>query len=301
MEIVYDVGERNTWEVRTMSNVKADFGQNLRALRVMAGETLEELGQIVGVSKSAIANYEQGTRAPNLEALKEMAAHYGVSVDYLLRAYIAEAVPTAKKERPSVKNDEGIKEYVATLFPLVIDEESEENGTYGKAVLLAQTARDRFERFDWVEPKRLEECIVLFAKAFKENPEHATCGYIWSVFFLWWTNYFGFFKNIQKEKDFTYNLRAFYEAKGEDYQALKKDVMDIQGETMLEFLDYLRHSSKMKDLGEYFYALWYLLDLADGVLPAEINATVGSQLMQDQYRLGNPYAQKLLTIEKDFR
>lgn len=284
-----------------MSNVKADFGQNLRALRVMAGETQTELGEVVGVSKTAIANYEQGIRTPDLEALKEMAAHYGVSVDYLLRAYIAEAVPTAKKERPSVKNDEGIEKYVETLFPLVIDEKSEENSTYEKAVSLAQTARDRFERFGRVEPKRLEECIVLFAKAFKENPEYATCGYIWSVFFLWWTSYFEFFKNIQKEKDFTYNLRAFYEAKGEDYQVLKRNVMDIQGETMLVFLDYLRHFSKMKELGEYFYALWYLLDLADGGLPTEINATVGSQLMQDQYRLGNPYAQKLLTIEKDFR
>lgn len=284
-----------------MSTVKANFGKNLRALRLMAGETLEELGEIVGVSKSAIANYEQGTRAPNLEALKELGAHYGVSVDYLLRAYIAEAVPATKKERPSEKNDEGIKEYIATLFPLVIDEESEENSTYEKAVSLAQTACDRFERFGRVEPKRLEECIVLFAKAFKENPEYATCGYIWSVFFLWWTSYFEFFKRIQKEKDFTYNLRSFYEAKGEDYQVLKGDVMDIQGETMLVFLDYLRHSSKMKDLGEFFYALWYLLDLADGGLPAEINATVGSQLMQDQYRLGNPYAQKLLMMEKDFR
>lgn len=284
-----------------MSTVKANFGKNLRALRLMAGETLAELGDIVGVSKSAIANYEQGTRSPDLKALKEMAAHYGVSVDYLLRAYIAETVPTAKKERPSVKNDEGIKEYVETLFPLVIDEKSKENSTYEKAVSLAQTARDRFERFARVEPKRLEECIVLFAKAFKENPEYATFGYIWSVFFLWWTSYFEFFKNIQKEKDFTYNLRAFYEAKGEDYQVLKRDVKDIQGETMLVFLDYLRHSSTMKDLGEYFYALWYLLDLADGGLPAEINATVGSQLMQDQYRLGNPYAQKLLMMEKDFR
>lgn len=284
-----------------MSTVKANFGKNLRALRLMAGETLAELGDIVGVSKSAIANYEQGTRSPDLKALKELAIHYGVSVDYLLRSYIEEAVPATKQERPSAKNDEGIKEYVETLFPLVIDEESEEKGTYEKAVSLAQTARDRFERFGRVEPKRLEECIVLFAKAFKENPEYATCGYIWSVFFLWWTSYFEFFIIIQKEKDFSYNLRTFYEAKGEDYQVLKRDVMDIQGETMLEFLDYLRHSSTMKDLGEYFYALWYLLDLADGGLPADINATVGGQLLQDQYRLGNPYAKGLLNIENNFR
>ena len=285
-----------------MSTVKANFGKNLKALRVMAGETQTELGEVVGVSKTAIANYEQGIRTPDLEALKEMAAHYGVSVDYLLRAFIAEAAPETKPKRASVKDAQGIKEYIDALFPLVLDEESEENETYEKAVSLAQAARDRFERFGRVEPKRLEECIVLFAKAFKENPEYATCGYIWSIFFLWWTKYFTFFRTMQDEKDYTYlDLGAFYREKGEDYQVLKKDVMDIQGETMLEFLDYLRHFSKMKDLGEYFYALWYLLDLADGGLPAEINATVGSQLMQDQYRLGNPYAQKLLTIEKDFR
>lgn len=284
------------------SNVKADFGKNLRALRVMAGETQTELGEIIGVSKTAITNYEQGTRAPDLEALKEMAAHYGVSVDYLLRAYIAEAVPATKKERPSAKNDEGIKEYVETLFPLVIDEKTEENSTYEKAVSLAQTARERFEKFGRVESKRLEECVVLFAKAFKETPEYATCGYIWSILFLWWTKYFTFFRTMQDEKDYTYlDLGAFYREKGEDYQVLKKDVMDIQGETMLVFLDYLRHSSTMKDLGEYFYALWYLLDLADGGLPADINATVGSQLMQDQYRLGNPYAKRLLNIENNFR
>ena len=285
-----------------MSTVKANFGKNLKALRVMAGETQTELGEVVGVSKTAIANYEQGIRTPDLEALKEMAAHYGVSVDYLLRAFIAEAAPETKPKRASVKDAQGIKEYIDALFPLVLDEESEENETYEKAVSLAQAARDRFERFSRVEPKRLEECIVLFAKAFKENPEYATCGYIWSIFFLWWTKYFTFFRTMQDEKDYTYlDLGAFYREKGEDYQVLKKDVMDIQGETMLEFLDYLRHFSKMKELGEYFYALWYLLDLADGGLPTEINATVGSQLMQDQYRLGNPYAQKLLTIEKDFR
>ena len=63
--------------------------------------SVRQVSIMTGVSKSAIANYEQGTRAPNLEALKELATHYGVSVDYLLRAYIAEAVPVAKKERAS--------------------------------------------------------------------------------------------------------------------------------------------------------------------------------------------------------
>lgn len=285
-----------------MSTVKANFGKNLKALRVMAGETQTDLGEIVGVSKAAIANYELGIRSPDLEALKEMAAHYGVSVDYLLRAFIAEAAPETKPKRAAVKDDQGLKEYVETLFPLMIDERFEGKATYEKAIALAQSARERFEKFGRVESKRLEECVILFAKAFKETPEYATCGYIWSILFLWWTKYFTFFRTMQNEKNYTYlDLGTFYREKSEDYLALKKDVMDIQGETMLEFLDYLRHSSTMKDLGEYFYALWYLLDLADGGLPADINATIGSQLMQDQYRLGNPYARKLLTIEKDFR
>ena len=285
-----------------MANTKADFGKNLRAVRLMAGETLAEVAESVDVAKTTIAMYERGERTPSLDILKALAAHFGISIDYLVRTVdLEDAVP--KKNQDNLgENPTAMKDYVEALFPLVLDDQSEGNKTYEEAASLAKDALECFEKHGRVEAERLEKCVILFAKAFKESPEYATCGYIWSILFLWWTGYFEYFKKLQTEKDYSYlRLSDFYKEKSEDYQELKKNALAIQGETMLEFLDYARHTSKLKEIGEYYYALWYLLDLADGGLPADINAVVGAQLMHDQYRLGNPYAQRLLTIENDLR
>lgn len=276
-----------------MSNAKADFGKNLRALRRMAGETQTELAESVNLTKSSIAMYELGKRFPSADILKDLAAHFGISVDYLLRVVNLEEVYLAQKEASKEASLE-LKDYVEALFPLIVDEESEGKETYEKALSIAKDARERFEKYGRVESSRLEKCVILFAKAFKETPEYATCGYIWSIFFLWWTNLFEFYKTMQTEKRSASLLSDFFKEKGEKYQALRKEVMDLQGGTMLEFLNFLRHSSRTSDIGEYFYALWYLLDLADSDLPADINAMVGAQLMKDQYLLNNPYAINLM-------
>ena len=285
-----------------MANTKADFGKNLRAVRLMSGETLAEVAESVDVAKTTIAMYERGERTPSLDILKALAAHFGISIDYLVRVVDLEDAVPKKNQYKQEENPTAIKDYVESLFPLVLDEQSEGNKTYEEAASLAKKTQECFEKHGRVEAELLEKCVILFAKAFKESPEYATCGYIWSILFLWWTGYFEFFKKLQTEKDYSYlRLSDFYKEKSEDYQKLKKGVLDIQGETMLEFLDYARHTSNLKEIGEYYYALWYLLDLADGGLPADINAVVGAQLMHDQYRLGNPYAQRLLTIENDLR
>lgn len=51
--------------------------------REKLGLTREELGQILGVSYSAIAMYEQGNREPNLEVLFKMCNLFNCSLDYL--------------------------------------------------------------------------------------------------------------------------------------------------------------------------------------------------------------------------
>ena len=235
-----------------MANTKADFGKNLRAVRLMAGETLAEVAESVDVAKTTIAMYERGERTPSLDILKALAAHFGISIDYLVRVVDLEDAVPKKNQYKQEENPTAMKDYVEALFPLVLDDQSEGNKTYEEAASLAKDALECFEKHGRVEAERLEKCVILFAKAFKESPEYATCGYIWSILFLWWTRYFEFFKKLQNEKDYSYlRLSDFYKEKSEDYQKLKKGVLDIQGETMLEFLDYARHTSNLKEIGEY--------------------------------------------------
>ncbi len=61
------------------------FGANLKKLREDAGLSQEQLGEVIGVSKSTIGMYEQGKRMPNTNTiLKDIASYFGVSIDYLV-------------------------------------------------------------------------------------------------------------------------------------------------------------------------------------------------------------------------
>lgn len=59
-------------------------GSRLREVRKAKGLTQTELGELIGVGKSAICCYEKETRNPTLEAVLEMINVFGVSADYLL-------------------------------------------------------------------------------------------------------------------------------------------------------------------------------------------------------------------------
>ena len=61
-------------------------GNRLREVRKQKGLTQTELGELIGVGKSAICCYEKETRNPTLEAVIEMVHVFGVSADYLLGA-----------------------------------------------------------------------------------------------------------------------------------------------------------------------------------------------------------------------
>ena len=60
------------------------FGQRLQMLRQARGEKQEELGAVIGVSKSQISEMEAGHKTTTIEKLALLCAHYQVSADYLL-------------------------------------------------------------------------------------------------------------------------------------------------------------------------------------------------------------------------
>ena len=62
------------------------LGRNMQRLRIICNETLEELGGIIHCAKSTVKGYENGSRKPDLQTLKLLAAHYNKPVDELLYA-----------------------------------------------------------------------------------------------------------------------------------------------------------------------------------------------------------------------
>lgn len=75
-------------------------GNRLREVRKKKGLTQTELGELIGVGKSAICCYEKETRNPTLEAVIEMIHVFGVSADYLLGAdYLIKVSNNDKEEQ----------------------------------------------------------------------------------------------------------------------------------------------------------------------------------------------------------
>lgn len=55
-------------------------GNQIRKLRLKHNETQKQLGEIIGYGATTVANYESGYRQPDVETLKKIAEHYGVSI-----------------------------------------------------------------------------------------------------------------------------------------------------------------------------------------------------------------------------
>lgn len=57
---------------------------SLKAARVNAGLTQDDVAKAVGISKNTIVNYEKGRSAPGIEMGKALARLYGMSIDDII-------------------------------------------------------------------------------------------------------------------------------------------------------------------------------------------------------------------------
>lgn len=57
---------------------------NLRSLRIAKGISMKELGEVIGVSESAVSLYETGKRSPDIPTLIRLANFYGTTVGYII-------------------------------------------------------------------------------------------------------------------------------------------------------------------------------------------------------------------------
>ena len=61
-----------------------NLGSKLKTARINNNLSRSQVAELIGVSVSMVGLYESGTRLPSLSALVKLAAHYKVSIDYLL-------------------------------------------------------------------------------------------------------------------------------------------------------------------------------------------------------------------------
>ena len=60
------------------------LGERLKFLRTIHNKTQAEIGEVIGVGKSAISNYEHNVTIPSTQKLVVLARYFGVRVAYLI-------------------------------------------------------------------------------------------------------------------------------------------------------------------------------------------------------------------------
>lgn len=104
------------------------FGKNLQHVRKIYGETLQDVGTILGYGATTIKNYESGKRQPDPITLQILAKHYGKPVDELLYSDLSELTPI----QFSVNGTVELVEMLKTFFPLSCSEKSLKSPAFKK-------------------------------------------------------------------------------------------------------------------------------------------------------------------------
>ena len=73
------------------------FAERLKKVRQAEGITQAELADALCISRSCISNYENKTRRPNYETIKQIADFFGIFVDYLLGTSDSMEIPVKKE------------------------------------------------------------------------------------------------------------------------------------------------------------------------------------------------------------
>lgn len=60
------------------------FGDRLKELRKECNLTQEDIGNLCGVAKNTVSNWENNANQPSFEIVKKLAQYFGVTADYLL-------------------------------------------------------------------------------------------------------------------------------------------------------------------------------------------------------------------------
>lgn len=66
-----------------MENIKKIIAENLTSLRKNSNLTQSEIAKKLNYSDKSVSKWERGDVTPPIDVLKEIAKHYGVSIDYL--------------------------------------------------------------------------------------------------------------------------------------------------------------------------------------------------------------------------
>lgn len=280
------------------------LGKNIKHLREINGETLEELGSKVFLSKTAISGYESGRRKPDFEKLVTIAKHFGKTVDELLHTDLTVV-------QASNINDKSVADMVVAyrkMFPLFSSDEAMRNNKFRRAYYSCEKILEAFTKGENLSGHIVSDILDGFLNVIDEAelPE-AVANFMWTIFF-WWSQINDMQKMLALQNKFL-SKRIDMKSYIQECQEIQK--MQQVNEKRQSFLqDFkpmitdaikaLKSDIEWADLGDYYLALTFMFDMVDTELSAEFNIEIGNQMLIAYAELGNTYAVQFINTVFEF-
>ena len=270
------------------------LGRNIKHLREMHSETLDELGAVIHCAKSTVKGYENGSRKPDLQTLQVIGMHYNKTVDELMNTDLTDLGDLTL----DLNSLSGIIQLIKIIVPLYRSDKAMENDNFRKGYELAQRLLDGFSKAEVMSGSIIVRIFESFLTAAdeSESPE-SVANLMWSIF-IWWTQMYDpdqmlSLHNKILSKKLTFKdymrLRDTEDAKTKEKRtSFIKDFDKIINVSLRA----LKSEQEWSDLADYYLALRYVVGMVDTGLTYEMNSAVGMQMMLSFLTLGNDLAFK---------
>lgn len=172
------------------------LGKNIKYMRTLRGETLEELGNVIRTSKTTVQGYESGRRTPDIATTALIAQYYGKTVDEIVHNKLYELEQFDSSEIVNI--DELVNVFLHVL-PIIETEEACENEFFLNGITNLKNILNAFHNNVEIDGLIISETIDLFDKAAEANIIEAVANILWCIFFTWTQQYTDLerFKKIQ--------------------------------------------------------------------------------------------------------
>lgn len=276
------------------------LGRNIRYLRKIHGETLKELGDILGYQNNTIAGYESGDRNPDTQTLSKISTHYNIPVDELL---YTDLIDDNEVTLIDFNSEEQMSDMMRAMFPLFVPKKGIEDKKFQKALQLSKKIRNGAYNSENGEISESVKNMLFdyYSEVSEECFSAAIPNLISSIFMLWVQivdpeQYRFLYHKLEakevKIKDFA-NYRSY-----EDETVKEKRVafLDEFEETVVELLQEMKQEYKMSDLVDFYLALRYILRFSSNEMSEEMKTTAGYVMMASFLEVNNKYADHFFQV-----
>lgn len=102
------------------------FGSRLKELRIEQNVSQKDVADDIGISITAISQYESDSRFPNEETLKRLCLYYKISSDYLLGLTDTKHAPLSKEEIKEKMVSSKEMDIISDLIDMIRNKEDSE-------------------------------------------------------------------------------------------------------------------------------------------------------------------------------